>query len=203
MRSEPLSGLVPLRNCSALAIAGFWLALLSFTATASEPRQWERLTHCIYLADQNNDGDSFRVKCAGKEFMLRLYFVDAPETNLSYAERTHEQSEYFGITLDETMKAGVQATEAVRKTLDKTFTVWTRWADAGGRGRENRYYALVEMGEKNLGEILIAKGLARDKGVRPNLPDGEKSKTYREKLYALEDRARQQGLGAWATSSGR
>jgi hypothetical protein len=52
---------------------------------------------------KDNDGDSFRVRCGDKEFRARLYFVDAPETTLTYAEGTHEQSLHFGITLDETM----------------------------------------------------------------------------------------------------
>ncbi len=52
---------------------------------------------------KDNDGDSFRVRCGDKEFRARLYFVDAPETTLTYAERTREQSLHFGITLDETM----------------------------------------------------------------------------------------------------
>ena len=34
---------------------------------------------------------------------MRLYFVDAPETNPRYPERTREQAEYFGATLDQVM----------------------------------------------------------------------------------------------------
>jgi endonuclease YncB( thermonuclease family) len=49
------------------------------------------LTGCQYVARSANDGDSFRVRCADKEFTVRLYFVDAPETNLAYPERTREQ----------------------------------------------------------------------------------------------------------------
>lgn len=76
---------------------------------AAEPRAWVTLTNCQYVDGKDNDGDSFRVKCGPEEFIVRLYFVDAPETNLSYPERTREQSEYFGATIDETMKAGRKA----------------------------------------------------------------------------------------------
>ena len=48
----------------------------------------------------DNDGDNSRVRCGAKEFIVRLYFVDAPETNLGYPERTREQSEYFGAALE-------------------------------------------------------------------------------------------------------
>jgi hypothetical protein len=69
--------------------------------------------------------------------------VDAPETNLRYPERTREQSEYFGVTLDETMKAGAEARDRVQEMLREPFVVRTRWATAPGRGKEARYYALV------------------------------------------------------------
>jgi endonuclease YncB( thermonuclease family) len=43
----------------------------------------------------SNDGDSFRVHCPEKEFIVRLYFVDAPETNLRCPDRAREQAEYL------------------------------------------------------------------------------------------------------------
>ena len=153
------------------------------------------------MEDKNNDGDSFRVKCGEKDFTLRLYFVDAPETNMRYAERTREQSEHFGATLEETMNAGVKATETVRETLKGPFIVWTRWAGAAGRGKEVRYYGLVEVGGKSLVEILVSNGLARTKGVTANLPSGEKSKAYIEKLHALEAEAKKRQIGVWARST--
>ena len=67
---------------------------LCFACSASwgAPRKkWKMLTGCQYVARSANDGDSFRVRCADKEFTVRLYFVDAPETNLAYPERTREQ----------------------------------------------------------------------------------------------------------------
>ena len=44
-----------------------------------------------------------------KGLVLRLYFVDTPETNLTYGERTRQQAAYFGASLDDTLKAGAQA----------------------------------------------------------------------------------------------
>ena len=172
-------------------------------SSAAERREWVTLTNCQHVAAKYNDGDSFRVRCGTNEFILRLYFVDAPETNLRYPERTREQSEYFGVTLDETMKAGGKARDTVEKMLRGPFVVRTRWAAAGGRSRETRYYAFVEVGDKSLAESLVSQGLARTKGVSPNLPTGEKAKVYIKRLDALEQEARQKRLGVWANSAGK
>jgi endonuclease YncB( thermonuclease family) len=111
-----------------------------------------------------------------------------------------ERSECFGVTLDETMKAGAKARDAVREMLRAPFLVTTRHANAAGRSRETRYYALVEVGGQGLAEQLVNQGLARTKGVFVNLPTGEQWKVYVERLQALEREARQKRLGIWASS---
>jgi len=176
------------------------LLVAPWPSGAAERREWVSLTNCQYVAAKDNDGDSFRVRCGTNEFTLRLYFVDAPETNLRYPERTREQSEHFGVTLGETMKAGAKAKDTVQEILRDPFVVRTRWASAAGRGKETRYYALVEVGGQSLAEVLVSQGLARTKGVSPNLPTGERAKAYVERLEALEGEARQRRLGIWASS---
>ena len=158
------------------------------------------LTGCQYVTNPSNDGDSFRVRCGDKGFIARLYFVDAPETNLAYPERTREQAEYFGATLDQVMKAGKEAGDVVRATLQVPFTVWTRWGNAGGRSKERRYYALVQVNHRWLDEMLVSNGLARRKGVITNLPDGQNWREHADKLDALEADAKRQHLGAWGRS---
>ena len=177
-----------------------WILLISasYKAVAADRKEWVKLTGCQYVAEDYNDGDSFGVKCGADEYIFRLYFVDTPETNLRYPERTREQSEYFGVTLDETMKAGVKAKETVRDILQQPFVVWTRWASAQGRSKKPRYLGFIEIGGKGLAELLVSKGLARTKGVFVNLPTGEKSKVYVERLHALEREAQQQRIGIWA-----
>jgi endonuclease YncB( thermonuclease family) len=167
---------------------------------AAEPREWIALTNCQYVAGKDNDGDSFRVRCGTNEFIVRLYFVDTPEANLRYPERTREQSEYFGVTLDETLKAGAKARDTVQELLREPFIVHTRRASAAGRSTEPRYYALIEVGGKSLAELLVGQGLARTKGVTANLPSGENWKAYVERLRALESEARQKRLGIWASA---
>lgn len=166
-------------------------------AAVAAPNPWATLTGCSYVPHKNNDGDSFHVRCGSDAFVLRLYFVDAPETNLLYPERTREQAEHFGATLDATLKAGAAARAFVRDTLHGSFTVVTRKAAAGGRGKEPRYYAMVQVDGKGLDEILVLRGLARAKGVTATFP-GEKGRAHAERLQLLEAQAKQKGRGIWA-----
>ena len=85
----------------------------------------------------------------------------------------------------------------VREALKGPFTVVTRNASAGGRGKELRYYGMVQVGGRNLDEILVLAGLARAKGVGAAVP-GEKSRTHAERLRILEDEAKQKRRGLWA-----
>jgi len=48
---------------------------------------------------------------------------------------------------------------------------------------------------------LVAEGLARTKGIYPNLPNGEKGQAYRVRLEALENAAHHKRLGVWASST--
>jgi endonuclease YncB( thermonuclease family) len=165
---------------------------------AAEKRDWITFTNCSLIANEYNDGDSFHVRSGTNEILVRLYYVDAPETNLRYAERTREQAEYFGVTLDETLKAGAQARDAVRELLREPFSVQTRFALAGGQSKVPRYYCFVEVGGRSLAEMLVERGLARTKGVMPALPSGVKSKVYSDKLRGVEARAKEKRMGVWA-----
>jgi endonuclease YncB( thermonuclease family) len=183
-------------------IVALLLGAFAPRAAMGKPKEWVKLTECHYVDAADNDGDSFRVQGGDKEFTARLYYVDAPETNLRQGDRTHDQSLHFGITLDETMKAGEKAKQRTKELLQKPFIIWTRWATAGGRGRESRYYVIVEIDWKSLGEILVGEGLARTKGMAPNLPSGEHAKAYMERLDDVEGAAREKHLGAWSRSTG-
>ena len=172
----------------------------SSDAAPQERKQWQQLTQCRYVATKYNDGDSFRVDCAGREFVLRLYYVDAPEADLTNGARVGEQRAYFGVTIEDILATGEKATARVREVLQEPFTVSTRWAVAAGRGAEPRFYGLVDVGAKRLIEVLLAEGLVRTKGVAVNLPTGEKSKMYLKRLRDLERQAKDQRRGAWAHS---
>ncbi len=170
-------------------------------AAAAAPAAWTTLQGCRLVAHANNDGDSFHVRCGEDAFVLRLYFVDAPETNLLYPERTREQAEHFGATLDDTLKAGARARAYVREALKGPFTVVTRKAAAGGRGRDPRFYGMVQVGGRNLDEMLVLQGLARAKGVAAGVP-GEKARAHAQRLQLLEDEAKRRRRGLWAQKKG-
>jgi len=177
-------------------LALFFLLAWGVLAPAAERKKWSTL-ECSYVPHANNDGDSFHVRCGAEEFVLRLYFVDTPETSLLYPERTREQAEHFGATLDATLKAGSQARSYVREALRGPFTVTTRMASAPGRSRDPRFYGMVEVGGKNLDEMLVLQGLARAKGVAVGVP-GEKARAHARRLQLMEERAKQEGRGLWA-----
>jgi endonuclease YncB( thermonuclease family) len=168
---------------------------------SAERKAWVQLSDCKYLEHDYNDGDSFHVRCGTEELIVRLYFVDAPESNLRQPERVREQSEHFGITLDETLRAGKQAALKVHDALEKPFTVWTRWASAGGRTKIPRFYAYVQVEGQDIAELLLSSGLARVKGVTAETPDKVPSRETLPKLQSLEQEAHQQRRGAWATSA--
>ncbi len=190
---------MPRANSWQFVILALLFSVVVGTSHAAETKPWITLSNCHYVATKDADGDSFHVHDGTKEFSLRLYYVDAPEATLTYPERVRQQSEHFGITLDATLKAGARARERTRELLREPFVVRTRWASAAGRGRMTRYYGLVEVGGKSLTGVLGGEGLARTKGVAPNLPSGEKAGAYMKKLDILEGEVRQKRLGAWAS----
>ena len=181
--------------------------LLSCACIAQAAAPWSTLEGCAYVPHKNNDGDSFHVRCGDDAFVLRLYFVDTPETNLTYGERTREQAAHFGATLDDTLKAGAKARVFVRDTLNSPFTVLTRKAFAHGSAKDPRYYGMVMVGGnsasgKGLDEILVLAGLARVKGVAVNIPGGEKARAHAQRLQLLEEHAKQRRRGLWARARG-
>jgi len=177
---------------------------------APKPTQaWVKLSNCHYLQQDFNDGDSFHVRSGAQEFVFRLYFVDAPEIERKPSDRgksmpsdrSLEQSKYFGVTVKQNTKAGLEAKEFVERSLRRPFLIRTRWKSAMGMGHLPRYYALIEVDGKSLAEELVRRGLARAKGAVAILPDGTGANAYMEKLRSLEAAARQKRLGIWAESS--
>ena len=173
----------------------------SSDAWSADIKEWVQLADCKYIENAYNDGDSFQVRCGAEELIVRLYFVDAPESNLRYPDRVREQSEYFGITLDETLRSGRQAAKMVKETLQGPFVVWTRRASGGGRTKVPRFLGFVEAGGSDLAEMLLGKGFARTKGVTAQSPHGMSSREALPRLQALEQEAQRQRRGAWATSN--
>ncbi len=173
--------------------------LPALSGHSAETKKWSTLQACRYLADKSNDGDSFLVQCGQQKFFVRLYFVDAPESDASFPERVRQQYEHFGVTLDELTRAGARARDYVQHVLvQRPFVVHTKGAFAQGRSKSGRYYGLVQVDGRYLHQILLSEGLARNKGSSVGLPNGEKARAHVKALQALEDQARLQRRGVWA-----
>ena len=177
-----------------------WL-LCSVAAEAREP--WVVLKDCRLLRSESLDADSFHVKAGGKEYIFRLYFVDAPETDMSFADRVADQAKYFGLKPDQTITLGEHAKRFTKEKLAQPFTVRTCMQDAMGRSKLARYYAFVETSEGDLAELLVANGLARLHGAEAQ-PVGLRSPERQwDKLKRLEREAKQLKVGGWGAATGR
>ncbi|MBI2926083.1 MAG: thermonuclease family protein [Verrucomicrobia bacterium] len=200
------ANLKPRANCPALLLAVIFAVLLLGNGLAAEsankpaPAKWETLKNVRFEAEDYNDGDSFHVRYQGREFIFRLYFVDAPETDDSFPDRNREQARHFGVTAKENRRAAEAAKALTAELLKRPFTVTTRWQNAMGRSRLPRYYAVVRVGGEDLGEVLLKRGLARAKGAWANLPDGERAKARLERLKQLEAETKAKRVGVWAHS---
>ena len=176
----------------------------SLAAFGDEPdhsKKWLKFDNCEYISATADDGDSFFVKVDGVKRMLRLYYVDCPETTdtPSYmAERVAAQAAHFGTTPAAVVAAGKEATVTVQGWLAKPFTVWTHYAIAQGRSRLPRYYAVLKTAEgKDVGEELLKAGLARANGKPSASPEGEKAQAHDARLKALEADAKAAKAGLW------
>ena len=125
-----------------------------------------------YVSAEFNDADSFqvRLKDGDQVEVIRLYFVDSPETSLSSESdrrRVLEQARYFGLEDPrDVIDFGKDAREFMEKQLKKPFTVYTAFARAQGRSQKPRIYAMVKTDEgADLATLLVENGLARAKGI--------------------------------------
>ncbi len=180
--------------------------LLFGRVTPSFPTDNLQIFHNARLInDPANDGDSFLVKAEGKSFILRLYFVDCPETSISSksdARRVREQTRYFGLPKEErTIHFGNKAQFFVERILVKNFTVYTSFATAMGRSTKGRVYGFITTSDGNdLATLLVKNGLARAFGVGRKTPDGISKKEMIERLRDLESAAILRRIGVWSQS---
>ena len=175
-----------------------WVALSLAIADLGASGDWITLESCRLVPNPANDGDSFHVRANDKEYICRLYLVDAPETDAVSPARLIEQAKYFGISVPQVIELGEAAKLFVRQKLAEPFTVFTRMANAMGRSNIERIYAFVQTEEGDLGEQLVANGLARIYGKSAVPPGALSSAAESQKLKNLENQAKQAKLGGWA-----
>ncbi len=178
-------------------VVTIWLAAVDVEARGGE---WITLENCRLLPNAANDGDSFHVGVNGKEYIFRLYWVDAPETDAANPARLVEQAKYFEVTVPQVIEVGRSARAFAGDKLSEPFTVTTRMANAMGRSHIERFYAFVQTKDGDLGEQLIANGLARIHGTSAAQPGASSSAAERQKLEQLEDEAKRRKIGGWGMS---
>jgi DNA uptake protein ComE-like DNA-binding protein len=177
-----------------------WLVALDLGDAQGKEKDWITLDNCQLIPNKANDGDSFHVRANDTEYLVRLYFVDAPETASVGPERLIEQAEYFGVSVPEVIEIGLNAKKFVDAKLSEPFTVVTRLAGGLGRSKVQRIYGFVRTNDGDLGEQLIANGLARIHGTTASPPSAESSAAERQKLEELEREAKQRKAGGWGMS---
>jgi endonuclease YncB( thermonuclease family) len=177
-------------------VVAIWLAIVDLGAR----EDWITLENCRLVPSQANDGDSFHVSVNGKEYIFRLYLVDAPETDAANPARLIEQAKHFGITVPQVIEVGEAAKSFVRDKLSEPFTVFTRKANAMGRSNIERFYAFVQTKDGDLGEQLLANGLARIHGRRATPPGASSPAAERQRLEELRDEAKRRKVGGWGTN---
>ncbi|HMP95467.1 MAG TPA: helix-hairpin-helix domain-containing protein [Kiritimatiellia bacterium] len=188
-----------------------WIGLAMLFALLSPAGVWAQSELIMYrnavlVEDPYNDGDSFYVEAEGKRMHLRLYFVDTPETVVAQvhdARRVQEQARYFGIERPERIVwLGDQASAFSREILAKPFTVYTAHARAPGGSRSSRIYAfIVTSTGRDLGELLVENGLARNFGVSRQRYDGLSHQEVDFRLRDMEIAAKLKRIGIWSESN--
>ncbi|VGO16093.1 hypothetical protein PDESU_04683 [Pontiella desulfatans] len=159
------------------------------------------------LADYGgNDGDSFMIEHNDKKQVVRLYYVDCPETHAtteSDARRVREQAQHFGMAdKRKVFEYGKEAANFTEKQLAKPFTVHTAYADAMGRSPGGRVFAFVTTADgHDLAELLVEHGYARSYGYRRELPDGTHYKEAAARLDDKETVAALKKQGIWKATN--
>ncbi len=163
---------------------------------------------CTLVENRGNDGDSFTVNLpGGGEAILRLYFVDTPESAFkTYADgddnhqRIAEQANYFGdISDDAVVEVGQEAKKfTLAQLAARPFDIFTRWDNPFNDGRYHAFIEVKPSGKSRLlHELLVEKGLVRIHTKGADLPDGTSAAKHKAYLKGLENAARKGKAGAW------
>jgi competence protein ComEA len=195
-----IAELAHLRHKIALVAAAILLTAGVTVGGRDGSKDWIVLENCRLVPNAANDGDSFHVSVNGKEYIFRLYLVDAPEIDAANPARLVEQAKHFGMTVPQVIEVGERAKAFVGEKLAEPFTVITHMANAMGRSNIERFYAFVQTKNGDLGEQLIANGLARIHGTRATPPGAGSPAAERQRLEQLEDEAKRREVGGWGMS---
>ncbi len=146
------------------------------------------------------------MEMGGRTQYVRLYFIDCPETSAdteSDAWRVKEQARYFGLAdVARITYFGNKAKNFVASKLARPFTVYTAFANAGGRSAKKRVYAFIITSEgDDLAGLLVKEGLARTRGIGRKTPDGIPRDEMIKRLRDMEVSAMLKRIGIWSESN--
>ena len=94
---------VRVRRCRILPWMAALFLLAALASPASAAKKWRDYPGCVLRESGGNDGDSFHVTCTSlksstaRHKLIRLYFVDTPESEGSLPERLEVQREYWDL----------------------------------------------------------------------------------------------------------
>jgi len=187
-----------------------WVLLVSIQlwglSTLAQESELTAYPNAVLVPHGSNDGDSFFVQAGGEEFHVRLYFADCPERDVFQthdARRVQEQARYFGLENPErVMWLGEQSSGFTKEVLAKPFTLYTSHAKALGGATSKRIYAFVVTSTgRDLAELLVENGLARNFGVKRQRYDGISHTEVEMRLRDMEISAMLANRGIWQESN--
>ncbi len=165
----------------------------------------QTLENARYIEYPRNHGNSFMVEAGGKQYIVRLYFIDCPKTEAQNAAdlyRIREQTRYFGLPDNlRTVYFGGKAASLTSRLLSEPFTLHTAFASVPGRSRTRRVYGFVTTVDgRDLAEELVSQGYARAYGRGRAGPDGAPREEWFARLFELEHSAMLRRAGIWAAT---
>ena len=185
-----------------MALIRLLLALV-FLAPSIHGADWEVFENVTLPPETSGlDGDSVPVEILGGRIMINLYFVDAAETASDGSERVVEQMAHWGLDAAGVAEKGGAAKERVRELLEAgPFTVHTRRAKISAFGGGERWYGMIQVGDRYLSEILVEEELARVKGRTVTPPDGRSATDFVAHLEAIEGNPQAAGTATAPSSA--
>jgi endonuclease YncB( thermonuclease family) len=166
---------------------------------------FEEIRDATFVDAPSNTGDQFLISANSQQIPVRLLWVTCPSPLAEDTSNHKFLSQYFGISVDDSVALGRQAQEFTAAYLkDKSLRVLTRWQ----KDKNGAVLASIQPGE--LGDfagILVDNGLAainplkESKGLARRRADENAVSVLKEREAAAK--AKPLPPGAWSLSTGK
>ena len=180
------------------------LALLMLGGPCFARSDWVTLQNCHYLVKGITTAIAFTLVSAARNtffgFILWMRRRPAP----SFAIASTNRQRITRVTPEQAVQVGELAKTYTREKLTQPFLVRTCWQDAMGRSRLQRFYAIVQTNNGDLGEQLI------EKTVRPGSrceckpwKGSRRPGANGKKLTRSNEKQNRKKVGGWGVKDGR